>query len=103
MSQSPTTLFKWKHFSKEIILWAVRWYCQFSVSYRDLVIMLNERGMDASHTNEGLENLIISLISTLKSIDISRCTTSSHPCMSLKEKFPLIDFKTENGRGLSWY
>jgi hypothetical protein len=54
-------------------------------------------------TNEGLENLIISLISTLKSIDISRCTTSSHPCMSLKEKFPLIDFKTENGRGLSWY
>jgi transposase, IS6 family len=50
MSQSPHTLFKWKHFSKEIILWAVRWYCQFSVSYRDLVIMLKERGMDASHT-----------------------------------------------------
>jgi transposase, IS6 family len=50
MSQSSHTLFKWKHFSKEIILWAVRWYCQFSVSYRDLVIMLKERGMDASHT-----------------------------------------------------
>ena len=31
--------FKWKHFSHEIILWAVRWYRQFALSYRDLVWM----------------------------------------------------------------
>ena len=43
--------FKWKHFSYEIILWAVRWYCQFALSYRDLVLMMEERGLSASHTN----------------------------------------------------
>ncbi len=42
--------FKWKHFSHEIILWAVRWYCQFALSYRDLVLMMEERGLSASHT-----------------------------------------------------
>jgi len=42
--------FKWKHFSHEIILWAVRWYCQFALSYRDLVWMLEERGLSISHT-----------------------------------------------------
>lgn len=25
--------FKWKYFSHEVILWAVRWYCQFALSY----------------------------------------------------------------------
>ena len=42
--------FKWKHFSHEIILWAVRWYCQFALSYRDLVLMMEERGLSISHT-----------------------------------------------------
>jgi len=42
--------FKWKHFSREIILWAVRWYCQFALSYRDLVMMMEERGLSVSHT-----------------------------------------------------
>ncbi|MCB1115450.1 MAG: IS6 family transposase [Chlamydiia bacterium] len=42
--------FKWKHFADEIILWAVRWYCQFALTYRDLVMMMQERGLSASHT-----------------------------------------------------
>jgi len=42
--------FKWKQFSKEVILWAVRWYCQFALSYRDLVMMMEERGFSVSHT-----------------------------------------------------
>ena len=42
--------FKWKHFSYEIILWTVRWYCQFALSYRDLILMMEERGLSASHT-----------------------------------------------------
>jgi hypothetical protein len=42
--------FKWKHFSHEIILWTLRWYCQFSLSYRDLVLMMAERGLSISHT-----------------------------------------------------
>lgn len=42
--------FKYKHFTGEVILWAVRWYCQFAISYRDLVIMGAERGLEVSHT-----------------------------------------------------
>src|SRR4029077_735698 len=50
MSASNDNQFKWKHFSREIILWAVRWYCQFALSYRDLVIIIEERGIFVSHT-----------------------------------------------------
>lgn len=42
--------FKWKQFSHDIILWAVRWYCQFALTYKDLVIILEERGISVSHT-----------------------------------------------------
>jgi hypothetical protein len=28
--------FKGRHFEGEIVLWAVRWYCRYGVSYRDL-------------------------------------------------------------------
>ena len=42
--------FKWKHFQGDVILWAVRWYSQFAISYRDLVIMALERGLSLVHT-----------------------------------------------------
>ena len=42
--------FKWKHFEGEVILWAVRWYCQFPISYRDLVKMSLGRGLSVAHT-----------------------------------------------------
>ena len=28
--------FKRRHFEGEVVLWAVRWYCRYAVSYRDL-------------------------------------------------------------------
>ena len=28
--------FKWRHCEAEIILWCVRWYLRYSLSYRDL-------------------------------------------------------------------
>ena len=37
--------FKWRHFQGEIILWAVRWYCRYGVSYRDLEQMMGARGV----------------------------------------------------------
>ena len=37
--------FKWKHYEGEIILWLVRWYNSFALSYRDLKIMCTERGL----------------------------------------------------------
>ncbi|GMA62216.1 hypothetical protein GCM10025859_26560 [Alicyclobacillus fastidiosus] len=42
--------FKWKHFETHIILMAVRWYLRYSLSYRDIVELLKERGVQVSHT-----------------------------------------------------
>ena len=33
-------VFRWRHFAGEIILWAVRWYCRYSISYRELEEMI---------------------------------------------------------------
>jgi len=43
-------LFKWKHYEKEIILLCVRWYLKYTLSYRNLVEMIEERGLSVSHT-----------------------------------------------------
>ena len=32
--------FKGRHFRGEIVLWAVRWYCRYPISYRDLEAMI---------------------------------------------------------------
>ena len=45
-----TNLFKWKHFEKDIILLCVRWYLKYSLSYRDLVEIMAERGIEIAHT-----------------------------------------------------
>ena len=42
--------FKGRHFEGQIILWAVRWYCKYGVSYRELGEMLEERSVSADHT-----------------------------------------------------
>ncbi|QIG07596.1 IS6 family transposase (plasmid) [Proteus sp. ZN5] len=44
------TDFKWRHFQGDVILWAVRWYCRYPISYRDLEEMLAERGISVDHT-----------------------------------------------------
>jgi transposase, IS6 family len=42
--------FKWRHFQGEIILWAVRWYCKYGISYRELEEMMSERGINVDHS-----------------------------------------------------
>ena len=46
----PVSDFKGRHFEGEIVLWAVRWYCRYGVSYRDLEQMLGERGVSVDHS-----------------------------------------------------
>jgi transposase-like protein len=46
---STSDLFKWWHFLLEIILLKVRWYCRYSLSYRDLEEMMQERGVKVDH------------------------------------------------------
>ena len=43
-------LFKGRHFDQEIVVWCVRWYLSFKLSYRDLVAMMGERGISLAHT-----------------------------------------------------
>ena len=43
-------LFRGRHFDREIIILCVRWYLRFKLSFRDLVEMMAERGIDLAHT-----------------------------------------------------
>lgn len=42
--------FKGRQFTAGVILWAVRWYSQFAISYRGLERMLADRGVSVDHT-----------------------------------------------------
>jgi hypothetical protein len=42
--------FKGRQFTTEVILWAVRWYLMFPISYRDLELMLLDRDVEVDHT-----------------------------------------------------
>src|SRR5919202_5935450 len=46
----PDQSFKGRQFAAEVILWAVRWYLMFPISYRDLELMLQDRGVSVDHT-----------------------------------------------------
>jgi transposase-like protein len=50
MSQPSPSLFHGRHFDRSIIILCVRWYITFKLSYRDLVEIMAERGVDVSHT-----------------------------------------------------
>ena len=54
MSYHPDQIFpysfKGRHFTSEVILWALRWYLAFPISYRDLALMLSDRGVAVDHT-----------------------------------------------------
>ena len=41
--------FKGRQFTTEVILWAVRWYLMFPISYRDLELMLLDRSVLVDH------------------------------------------------------
>jgi hypothetical protein len=38
--------FKGSHFEREIVLWGVRWYVAYPISYRQLEEMMEERGVN---------------------------------------------------------
>jgi transposase-like protein len=42
--------FKWPYFEPTVILLCVRWYCRYSLSYRDLEELMRERGLSVDHT-----------------------------------------------------
>ena len=42
--------FKGRHFTSEVILWALRWYLAFPISDRDLASMPSDRGVSVDHS-----------------------------------------------------
>ena len=50
LSMAQGKEFKGRQFTAEVILWAVRWYLMFPISYRDLELMLQDRGVEVDHT-----------------------------------------------------
>jgi len=58
--------FKGRQFERDIILWGVRWYVAYPISYRQLEEMMAERGVEVDHSSlnrwvmkytPGLENV----------------------------------------------
>jgi hypothetical protein len=45
-----SALFHGRHFDRVIIILCVRWYITYKLSYRGLVEMMDERGIDIAHT-----------------------------------------------------
>jgi transposase-like protein len=48
--RSIEDLFRGRHFDREVIILCVRWYLRYKLSFRDLVEMMAERGLDLAHT-----------------------------------------------------
>jgi putative transposase len=42
---------KGSHFERDVILWGVRWYAAYPMSYRQFEEMMDERGVDHSTLN----------------------------------------------------
>jgi len=54
--------FKWRQFEGKIILWAVRWYCRYGISYRDLEQMMGERGVSVDRSTIGSVALTLDVV-----------------------------------------
>jgi putative transposase len=43
--------FKDSHFEREVVLWGVRWYVAYPISYRQLEETMGERGVEDDHSS----------------------------------------------------
>jgi putative transposase len=55
--------FKGSHFERDVILWAVRWYVAYPVSYRQLEEMMEEHGVEVDHAT--LNRWVLKFVSLL--------------------------------------
>jgi putative transposase len=49
--RSTVVDFKGSHFEREVVLWGVRWYVAYPISYRQLEEMMEERGVEVDHSS----------------------------------------------------
>ena len=43
--------FKCSQYERDIILWGMRWYVAYPISYRQLEEMMQERGVEVDHSS----------------------------------------------------
>jgi hypothetical protein len=48
--QQVSIEFKGGHFERGVILWGIRWYVAYPISYRQLEEMMEERGVEVDHS-----------------------------------------------------
>jgi hypothetical protein len=89
--------FKWRDFAGTVILWEVRWYCKYGVSYHNLEKMLDERGVDADHTAKAAKRFLGKAVNGLKDwqkplkINTNKAPTYGPPTTELKQEGKLPD------------
>jgi putative transposase len=56
--------FKGSHFERDVILWGVRWYVAYPISYRQLEEMMDERGVEVD--NSALNRWVLKYVPLLE-------------------------------------
>jgi hypothetical protein len=69
-------LFAGRHFDREVIILCVRWYLRYKLSFRDLVEVMAERGLNLAQSNivHGPERACIQALvaeSSVEAFDVS--------------------------------
>jgi putative transposase len=65
-----TLAFKGSHFERDVILWGVRWYVAYPISYRQIEEMMGERGVEVDHSTRHL--WILKYVPALEQVFLAR-------------------------------
>jgi hypothetical protein len=81
---SPRLEFKSSHFERDVILWAVRWYVAYPISYRQLKEMMEEYGVEVDHTT--LNRSVIKYVPLLER-EFRACKNPAGPGWGMDETY----------------
>jgi putative transposase len=73
-----TIEFKGSSFERDIVVWGVRWYMAYPISYRQLEEMIVERGVEVDHST--LNRWIVRYVPLLEQVFVS-CKRPGRWCM----------------------
>ena len=62
--------FKGSHFERDVILWCVRWYVAYPISYRQIEEMMGERGVEVDHST--LNRWVLKYVPALEAAFLTR-------------------------------
>ena len=65
-----TMKFKGRHFERDVILWGVRWYVAYPISYRQIEEMMGERGVEVDHST--LHRWVLKYVPSLEKAFLAR-------------------------------